>query len=83
MEEFLQRIPAVKKTESISCQRHKDGLWSVSLGINIHHPRAWHAVQELGYLLNGLSMTEVLPVTFMPMSPPLYLNGGPRDYLGS
>lgn len=79
--EFLQRIPAVKKDVPIYYWRHQDGLWSVTLRIDTRHPRAWHAVQELAYVLNGLSVAEVLPASFMPMSPPPYLNGGPRESL--
>jgi hypothetical protein len=38
-------------------------------------------MQELGHILNYLSLDERLPTVFMPVSPPPYLNGGPRDYL--
>lgn len=34
-----------------------------------------------GYVLNYLSLNERLPTVFMPVSPPPYMNGGPRDYL--
>jgi len=48
--------------------------------IDIDHPLAWSVVQELGHVLNYLSLDERLPTVFMPVSPPPYLNGGP-DYL--
>ncbi len=38
-------------------------------------------MQEIGYVLNELSLSERLPTVFKPVSPPPYLNGGPRDYL--
>jgi hypothetical protein len=53
----------------------------VKLTIDIGHPLAWHVVQELGHVLNYLSTTERLPTTFKPVSPPPYLNGGPRAFL--
>jgi hypothetical protein len=31
--------------------------------------------------MNYLSLDERLPTVFMPVSPPPYMNGGPRDYL--
>ena len=45
------------------------------------HPFAWQAVQELGYVLNYLSIEDRLPTVFYPVSPPPYLNGGPGEYL--
>ena len=42
---------------------------------------AWRIVQELGHVLNYVSLNERLPTVFMPVSPPPYLNGGPRNYL--
>jgi hypothetical protein len=53
----------------------------VKFAIDLDHPLAWSVVQELGYVLNYLSLNERLPTVFMPVSPPPYLNGGPRDYL--
>jgi hypothetical protein len=38
-------------------------------------------VQELGHVLNYLSVDERLPTVFKPVSPPPYLNGGPREFL--
>ena len=53
----------------------------MKFSIDIDHPSAWHVVQELGHVLNYLSITEKLPTTFKPVSPPPYLNGGPRAFL--
>jgi len=40
-----------------------------------------NVVQELGHVLNYLSVNERLPTVFMPVSPPSYLNGGPKEFL--
>jgi len=53
----------------------------VKFSIDLDHPLAWNVVQELGHVLNYLSVGERLPTVFMPVSPPPYMNGGPRDYL--
>jgi hypothetical protein len=42
----------------------------------VAHELSWRTVQELGYVLNYLSIEERLPTTFYPVSPPPYLNGG-------
>jgi len=60
---------------------HADnGCWWVKFTIDIGHPLAWNVVQELGHVLNYVSLDERLPAVFMPVSPPPYLNGGP-EYL--
>lgn len=74
---FISRVPACN---AISC-RHEDWGWWVKLVIDIDDPLAWHAVQELGFVLNYISLNDRLPTVFMPVSPPPYLNGGPKDYL--
>jgi hypothetical protein len=56
-------------------------LWSVKFSIDIDHSLAWRVVQELGHILNYVSVNERLPTVFMPVSPPVYLNGGPREFL--
>jgi hypothetical protein len=53
----------------------------VKFSIDIGHPLAWHVVQELGHVMNYLSITDKLPTTFKPVSPPSHLNGGPRTFL--
>jgi hypothetical protein len=53
----------------------------VKFEIDIGHPLAWNVVQELGHILNYASLRERLPTVFKPVSPPPYLNGGPREYL--
>ena len=76
---FLQRVPAVQG--SIGSGRFENGNWWVKFGLDIENPLAWHAVQELGCVLNYLSIDERLPTTFFPVSPAPYLNGGPHDFL--
>jgi plasmid stability protein len=74
----LTRIPAVRVLSS------SDGTqpyWYVKLAIDIRSKIAWHIIQELGFVLNYLSLEERLPTVFMPVSPPPYLNGGPEDFL--
>lgn len=76
---FLAAIPGVR----VLSQAHgaKGTGWWVKLRINIHSPFAWHVVQELGWVLNEVSISERLPTVFKPVSPPPYMNGGPGDYL--
>ena len=76
---YLERVPPVEG--SIGHGYDDDGNWWVKFSIDIAHPLAWNAVQELGHVLNYVSLNERLPTTFKPVSPPPYLNGGPRDFL--
>lgn len=74
---YLNTVPATKVlSDGGSGER-----WWVKLAIDIHHPLAWHVVQELGHVLNEVSISERLPTVFKPVSPPPYLNGGPTDFL--
>ncbi len=75
---YLERIPAIVGEIGTGSA---NGLWWVKFTIDLHHPLAWHVVQELGHVLNYLSLNERLPTVFMPVSPPPYLNGGPAEYL--
>ncbi|KAB2836363.1 MAG: hypothetical protein F9K49_02000 [Caedimonadaceae bacterium] len=78
LQNFLDKIPGVKV---ISFDKTHDYKWWVKFDIDIKHKLAWNVVQELGFVLNDLSLTERFPTAFMPVSPPPYLNGGPEDYL--
>jgi hypothetical protein len=82
--DYLVRIPSVQSNSTpsrgIGCGK-EDEFWWVKFEIDIAHPLAWHAVQELGHVLNYLSLEEQLPTVFKPVSPPPYLNGGPKDFL--
>jgi hypothetical protein len=76
---FLARVPSIKG--QVTSGFYDSGLWWVKFRIDIHHPLAWRVVQEFGHILNYMSLTERLPTVFMPVSPPVYLNGGPDEFL--
>ena len=79
LKDFLSRVPGI--TGTISSGFSTSGLWWVKFTIDIEHPLAWNVVQELGHVLNYVSLEERLPTVFMPVSSPPYMNGGPRDFL--
>lgn len=79
LKEYLSKIPGVEG--NLGSGIFDDGRWWVKFTIDIQHELAWRVVQELGHVLNYLSLDERLPTVFMPVSPPPCLNGGPRDYL--
>lgn len=78
LEAFLRRVPSIEGSIGKGVE---NDLWWVKFSIDIEHPLAWRVVQEFGHILNYLSVNERLPTVFMPVSPPVYLNGGPRDHL--
>jgi hypothetical protein len=39
------------------------------------------ALQEIGHVVNYLSLDEKLPSVFYSVSPPPYMNGGPKNFL--
>lgn len=76
---FLERLPAIRLPagrKSIGRGSLDNGNWWVKFYLDTGHPLAWRHVQELGFVLNYLSVEERLPTVFMPVSPPPYLNGG-------
>src|SRR6266513_3869788 len=76
---FLEHIPAIQLP--IGKGSDGDGYWWVKFSIDIAHPLAWRVVQELGHVLNYVSLEERLPTVFKPVSPPPYMNGGPDQFL--
>ena len=78
LKSYLSTVPSVR---DISSGLSEDGYWWVKFTIDIEHPLAWSVVQELGHVLNYVSLDERLPTVFMPVSPPPYMNGGPREFL--
>ncbi|WMD21713.1 hypothetical protein RAS12_04870 [Achromobacter seleniivolatilans] len=76
--DYLNRMPGVKV---LSSQVTPDAYWWVKLTIDLENPLAWNVVQELGFVLNDASIHHKLPTVFKPVSPPPYLNGGPREFL--
>src|SRR5450755_2652632 len=77
--EYLSKVPAI--TGPIGTGSSEDGRWWVKFLIDVSHRLAWRVVQELGHVLNYLSVNEKLPAVFMPVSPPPYMNGGPHEFL--
>lgn len=82
---FLKRVPGIRHNDTpsfgIGTGYHPGNLWWVKFQIDIKHPLAWSVVQEMGYVLNCVSLEEPLPTVFRPVSPPPYLNGGPLHFL--
>lgn len=77
--DYLRMVPAIDSV--IGYGVTDDGYWWVKFGIDISHSLAWNVVQELGHVLNYLSLDERLPTVFKPVSPPPYMNGGPKEFL--
>ena len=76
---FLERLPAIDLPagrKSIGRGLFENGNWWLKFSLNTNHPLAWRHVQELGFVLNYVSVEERLPTVFMPVSPPPYMNGG-------
>jgi hypothetical protein len=78
-EAFLKKIPGIRG--SIGSGIDEKGLWWFKFNIDIKNELAWQVVQELGHVLNYISVNQRLPTAFYPVSPPPYMNGGPEDYL--
>ena len=76
---FLLQVPAIGGT--IGCEMDEEGWWWVKFKIDIQHPLAWQVVQEIGHVVNCVSVNEKLPTAFYPVSPPPYMNGGPDGFL--
>jgi len=79
LQTFLSNVPAIKG--KIGQGINEEGFWWVKFRIDVQHPLAWQVVQEIGHVVNYLSLDEKLPTTFYPVSPPPYMNGGPEDFL--
>lgn len=75
---YLNKIPSV---EVVSNGIYDNGFWWIKIKIDIENDLAWHVVQEIGHVVNYISITERLPTKFYPVSPPPYMNGGPKDFL--
>lgn len=75
---LLTKIPCV---QFVAISNIDAPFWWLKFGIDINSKIAWIVVQELGHILNYLSVNDKLPTTFYPVSPPPYLNGGPEDFL--
>ena len=76
---YMESMPAIRP--GIAREMNTDGTWYVKFRIDIGHSLAWYVVQELGCVVNYLSLNERLPTVFYPVSPAPYMNGGPDDFL--
>src|ERR1022692_1264387 len=73
---LLAKIPSVR---FVATSKIGEPFWWLKFGIDIKSKIAWNVVQELGHILNYLSVSEKLPISFYPVSPPPYMNGGPEE----
>ncbi len=76
---YLEKLPALNLPvgrKSIASGHFDNGNWWLKFTIDTEHSLAWRHVQELGHVLNYLSLDERLPAVFIPVSPPPYMNGG-------
>lgn len=72
---YLERLPAIGR-KSIGFDLLGDDNWWIKFSLKTDHHLAWRHVQEIGHVLNYLSLKERLPCSFYPVSPPPYMNGG-------
>jgi len=79
LERYLSSVPAVQ--QPLGYGYENGGAWWVKFSLDVEHPLAWHVVQEIGHVLNYMSLSERLPTVFKPVSPPPYMNGGPKESL--
>ncbi len=79
IKEYLEKVPAIESP--IATGSDEEGFWWIKFTIDLEHEFAWHTVQELGHVINYISVNERLPATFYPVSPPPYMNGGPYEFL--
>lgn len=75
---LLTSIPCI---QFVGTSEIGEPFWWLKFGIDIHSKIAWPIVQELGHILNYLSVDSKLPTSFYPVSPPPYMNGGPEEFL--
>ena len=79
IEVFLAKVPAING--KIGTGTNEDKTWWIKFHIDISNKLAWNVVQEVGHIVNYVSLEERLPTVFYPVSPPPYMNGGPEDFL--
>ena len=77
--DYLGKIPSIK--QPIATGSDEEGIWWIKFRIDIENKYAWQVIQELGCVVNYISINERLPSVFYPVSPAPYLNGGPADFL--
>jgi len=67
--DFMKRIPGIENS-FFGKGVFEDGNWWLKFRIDITHRLAWHVVQEIGFVVNYVSLDERLPTVFYPVSPP-------------
>ncbi len=77
--DYLEKVPAINSP--IATGTDEEGFWWIKFQIDVESKYAWNVVQELGCVLNYISINERLPTVFYPVSPAPYLNGGPTEFL--
>ena len=58
---YLRRVPAVGEAIGTGDEEER---WWCKFSLDIGHPLAWRVVQELGHVLNYLSLEERPPTVF-------------------
>ena len=76
--DLLRSIPGIGH---VGISEPGTAYWWLKFDIDIKSKIAWQIVQELGHILNYLSVDDKLPTRFYPVSPPPYMNGGAEDFL--
>ncbi len=77
--DYLGQVPAIQTPMASGVD--DEGFWWVKFSMDIENEYAWHVVQELGCVVNYISIDERLPTVFYPVSPAPYMNGGPDEFL--
>jgi hypothetical protein len=73
---YMERLPAINLPagrKSIGHGYFENGNWWLKFTLDTAHPLAWRHVQELGHVLNYVSLESRLPTVLMPVSPPPHL----------
>lgn len=55
--------------------------WCVQFSIDVESELARMVMQHFGYAVNNIALSDLLPITFYPVSAPPYTSGGPEDFL--
>ena len=58
LKEYLAKVPSINP--DMSSGIFENGCWWVKFQIDTHHKLAWRVVQELGHLLNYMSLKSII-----------------------
>jgi hypothetical protein len=59
--DYLRKLPAIDPSIGSGTRIGDGSLWWVKFIIDIDHPMAWRIVQELGHVLNYVSLNACPP----------------------